>query len=212
MLAERGSLTSRIRRIETRLAAPVAARPGRVRGYPTRAQRHAKTVRTQTLRTRLTVVQRQLDSGVVSVCRGGRSLLRTRHNLTAANLRARQVPPGAAAPQRGRGASRLHRPSRPALPAPGDPGVLPVRRRHATRPHQRQQHLRRTAPRRRHHRTARSTSCAPDRPAASFAVATLITWYADGCRRPRPAAGAVELPQTRQPGVHLLGTCSRVQS
>lgn len=86
LLAERRSLQARINRIEARLGAPVGQRAGRVRGYGTRAERHAKTVRARALRARLTGVQQRLDTGRVSVCRGGKALLRKRHNLAAAGL------------------------------------------------------------------------------------------------------------------------------
>jgi hypothetical protein len=86
LLAERGSLVARIKRIEARLAVTAGTRAGRVHGYPTTAERHAKTIRIQTLRTRLAAVEQQLGTGRVSVCRGGKALLRTRNNLAAADL------------------------------------------------------------------------------------------------------------------------------
>ena len=61
-------------------------RAGRVRGYPATAGRHAKTIRIQTLRTRLAEVDQQLDTGRVSVCRGGKALLHKRCNLADAGL------------------------------------------------------------------------------------------------------------------------------
>ena len=84
--AEQASLTARIRRIQARLAIRVAGTAGKTRGYVTAAERHAKTVRLQTLQARLGRVQRQLDSGTVSVVRGGKALLRKRNNLAAAGL------------------------------------------------------------------------------------------------------------------------------
>ena len=84
--AEQSSLTARIRRIQARLAVQAGGTAGRTRGYPTAAERHAKTVRLQTLQARLGRVQRQLDSGTVSVTRGGKALLRKRNNLAAAGL------------------------------------------------------------------------------------------------------------------------------
>jgi hypothetical protein len=57
-----------------------------MRGYATAAERHAKTTRLQVLTARLGRVERQLDSGTVSVVRGGKSLLRTRNNLAATGL------------------------------------------------------------------------------------------------------------------------------
>jgi IS605 OrfB family transposase len=86
LLAERHSLLARIKRIESRLAVAAGTRAGRVRGYATAAQRHAKTIRIQSLRTRLADVDQQLESGRVSVCRGGKNLLRKRCNLADAGL------------------------------------------------------------------------------------------------------------------------------
>ena len=83
LLAERRSLLARIKRIETRLA---GKRAGRVRGYPTTAERYAKTIRIHTFRTRLAEVEQQLETGRVSVCRGGKALLRKRNNLADAGL------------------------------------------------------------------------------------------------------------------------------
>ena len=86
LVAERRSLVARISRIETRLAVTAGMRAGRVRGYPTTAERHAKTIRIQAFRARLAEVEGQLDTGRVSVCRGGKALLRTRSNLADAGL------------------------------------------------------------------------------------------------------------------------------
>jgi IS605 OrfB family transposase len=86
LVAERRSLVARISRIETRLAVTAGMRAGRVSGYPTTAERHAKTVRIQAFRARLAEVEGQLDAGRVSVCRGGKALLRTRSNLADAGL------------------------------------------------------------------------------------------------------------------------------
>ena len=84
--AERASLTARTGRIAARLAVPAGGQAGRTRGYATAAERHAKTIRLQRLRARLGRVQRQLDSGAVSVVRGGKALLRQRASLAAAGL------------------------------------------------------------------------------------------------------------------------------
>jgi IS605 OrfB family transposase len=86
LLAERRSLLARVQRIETRLAVAAGTRAGRVRGYATAGERHAKTIRVQTLRTRLAGVEQQLESGRVSVCRGGKNLLRKRNSLADAGL------------------------------------------------------------------------------------------------------------------------------
>jgi hypothetical protein len=86
LVAERQSLLARVNRIESRLAVVAGTRAGRVRGYRTAAERHAKTVRVQTLRTRLAEVGQRLESGRVSVCRGGKNLLRKRNSLADAGL------------------------------------------------------------------------------------------------------------------------------
>ena len=88
--AERSSLAARVRRIEARLAVQAGGKAGRTRGYATAAERYAKTVRLRALRARLARVERQADSGAVSVVRGGKALLRKRNNLTAAGLTQEQ--------------------------------------------------------------------------------------------------------------------------
>jgi hypothetical protein len=84
--AERASLQARIRRIQARLAVPAAHRSGRVRGYATPAERHAKAIRLRALKARMTRAERRLEAGAVSVVRGGKALLHTRNNLAAAGL------------------------------------------------------------------------------------------------------------------------------
>ena len=74
--AEQSSLTARIGRIQARLAVPAGGKEGRTSGYATAAERHAKTVRLHALKARLGRVRQQLDSGTVSVVRGGSALLR----------------------------------------------------------------------------------------------------------------------------------------
>jgi hypothetical protein len=83
---QRGTLAARARKIEKRLAVQAGGEAGRTRGYATPADRHAKTLRLNALKSRLARVQRRLDSGAVSVVRGGRRLLRTRLNLEDAGL------------------------------------------------------------------------------------------------------------------------------
>jgi hypothetical protein len=87
---EQVSLRARIGRIEARLAVPAGGREGRVRGYATQAERHAKRQRLQHLRPRLARVEAQLAAGRVRVCRGGRRLARARHHLAAAGLTQEQ--------------------------------------------------------------------------------------------------------------------------
>ena len=84
--AERKTLQARIRKIEARLPVPVGQKAGRVRGYATAAERHAKTIRLQALQARLARVNRRLEAGTVSVVRGGKALLHKRVSLTQAGL------------------------------------------------------------------------------------------------------------------------------
>jgi hypothetical protein len=78
------------RTIRLRLAAPVGGRQGRVRGYASRAERFAKQARLQHLQAELTDVESRLAAGRVSVCRGGRWLVKLRHNLKASKLTEEQ--------------------------------------------------------------------------------------------------------------------------
>ncbi len=84
--ADRASLHARIGVIDARLAVRAGGRAGRVRGYATRGERHAKQVRLQVLRARLSRVDQRIADGRLSVTRGGRNLLRKRHHLAAAGL------------------------------------------------------------------------------------------------------------------------------
>ena len=88
--AEAASLRARVRTIEARLAVPTAGCRGRVRGYSTRAERHGKQRRLQVLLARVADVERRLGAGRVSVCRGGRGLLRKRDSLAPAGMDAAQ--------------------------------------------------------------------------------------------------------------------------
>jgi hypothetical protein len=83
---ERTSLRRAIHRLRQRTQAPVDGKAGRVRGYPTKAERWAKQRRLQALSTRLARVEARLAVGKVSVVRGGRRLLRQRQHLEAAGL------------------------------------------------------------------------------------------------------------------------------
>ncbi len=84
------TLRARTRKIEARLAVPAGGRHGRIPGYATQAERHGKQQRLQALRARLAEAERRLDAGRVSVCRGGRDLLRKRNSIAAAGLTAAQ--------------------------------------------------------------------------------------------------------------------------
>jgi hypothetical protein len=61
-----------------------------VRGYASRAERFAKQARLQHLQAELTDVESRLAAGRVSVCRGGRWLVKLRHNLKASKLTEEQ--------------------------------------------------------------------------------------------------------------------------
>jgi hypothetical protein len=84
--AEYASLRRAIGRLQQRVQAPVGGKAGRIRGYPTKAERWAKQRRLQALSARLARVEARLVVGRVSVVRGGRRLARTRHHLEAAGL------------------------------------------------------------------------------------------------------------------------------
>ena len=84
--AEAATLRSRVQSIESRLAVPAGQGRGRLRGYATQAERHGKQVRLQVLKARLDAVEQRIADGRVSVCRGGRRLMRSRANLHAAGL------------------------------------------------------------------------------------------------------------------------------
>jgi hypothetical protein len=88
--AQAASLRARVQVIQARLAVPAGGRAGRVRGYATAAERHAKAIRLRSLRARLARADRRLDAGAVAVVRGGKGLLRKRGNLAAAGLTEEQ--------------------------------------------------------------------------------------------------------------------------
>ena len=67
------SLRARTRVIQARLAVPAGRRAGRVRGYATPAERHAKAIRLRSLRGRLARADRRLEAGTVPVVRAGRA-------------------------------------------------------------------------------------------------------------------------------------------
>ena len=84
--AERRTLEARVRTIGARLAVPAGKKEGRLAGYATPAERHAKTIRLKALQARLARVERRLAGGAVPVTRGGRRLMRARVHLAAAGL------------------------------------------------------------------------------------------------------------------------------
>jgi len=88
--AEAASLRARARKIEGRLAVLAGGHHERAPGYATAAERHSKLQRLQKLRARIAEAEQRIAGGRVSVCRGGRDLLRKRNNLAAAGLSAAQ--------------------------------------------------------------------------------------------------------------------------
>jgi hypothetical protein len=86
LVDQRVSLRRAIQVIEARLAAPVAARTGRIRGYASAQERFGKQQRLQRLTARLAGVERRLADGRVSVVRGGVRLARSRHHLDEAGV------------------------------------------------------------------------------------------------------------------------------
>jgi IS605 OrfB family transposase len=86
LTAERRTLQARARKITARLAVPVGGKQGRLAGYATPAERHAKAIRRKALQARLARVERRIAAGAVPVTRGGRKLMRARLNLTAAGI------------------------------------------------------------------------------------------------------------------------------
>ncbi|ACU54351.1 transposase, IS605 OrfB family [Acidimicrobium ferrooxidans DSM 10331] len=84
--AEQRSLRARIAQIRRRLAVPAGTRRGRSYGYPTQAERFQKQRRLQILEHRLEVVEARLESGRVSICRGGKHLANVHHHLDEAGL------------------------------------------------------------------------------------------------------------------------------
>ena len=86
LLADKASLQARVQRIEARLAVPTGGNMGRIRGYATPAERHAKAIRMRSLKARLARAERRVETGTPSVVRGGKALLRKRGNLDAAGL------------------------------------------------------------------------------------------------------------------------------
>ena len=86
LAAERRSLVSRIRRIERRLTIAIGGRNGKLRGYRTGQEHYEKQRRLQHLKARLDEVERRIEDGRVSVCRGGARLARMHHHLDEAGI------------------------------------------------------------------------------------------------------------------------------
>ena len=86
LLDRRSGLRRAIRAIERRCAVRVAGRDGKTRGYANKNERYQKQLRLQSLRLELAEVEERLESGRVSVCRGGKALARKRSNLADSGI------------------------------------------------------------------------------------------------------------------------------
>ena len=86
LLDRRLTLRRAVAVLDRRLAAPVGARCGQVRGYATQGERYEKQRRRQKLVARLRFVEARIAQGRVSVVRGGRRLAQARHHLEQVRL------------------------------------------------------------------------------------------------------------------------------
>ena len=83
---ERARLRAVVSKVESRLAAPVGGKEGRVRGYRSQSERHEKQRRLQKAKHDLTQVEARIEAGRVSVCRGSKRRARLRNNLDEAEM------------------------------------------------------------------------------------------------------------------------------
>lgn len=90
LTAEAGSLRARVKKVTQRLAVPVGEKMGRTRGYASQAERWEKLRHLRALEARLEAVEDNLAKGRMSICRAGKTLARSRHNLEAAGLTTEQ--------------------------------------------------------------------------------------------------------------------------
>ncbi|MHB2023607.1 MAG: nuclease/transposase family protein [Mycobacteriales bacterium] len=90
LAVEKVSLQARIKKISQRVKVPAGEKKGKVCGYATPEQRWQKQRRLQVLSSRLVEVDEQLESGSLSICRGGKRLAKNRHNLQAAGRSEQQ--------------------------------------------------------------------------------------------------------------------------
>ncbi|HWG72511.1 MAG TPA: hypothetical protein VG184_00490, partial [Acidimicrobiales bacterium] len=84
--AQAASLRARVNAVKRRLGVPVGECRGRTRGYASATEHFQKQRRLQIFRARLSKVEACLAEARVSVCRGGRSLARSRHHFEEAGL------------------------------------------------------------------------------------------------------------------------------
>ena len=92
--------TSARDKVSARLALPIPVKgapkpkaPGRRKartGYADQAERAAKQLRLAALKTKIAAGQEQLETGHLSICKGGADFLNTRHHLDAAGLSVSQ--------------------------------------------------------------------------------------------------------------------------
>jgi len=86
LAAERAMLVAATGKLSQRVAAPVGGRAGKIAGYRSQGERHAKTRRLAQLTSRLGDIGTALASGRPGVVLGGKRLWRARNNLAQANL------------------------------------------------------------------------------------------------------------------------------
>lgn len=86
LLDRRKGLSAAVSTVSRRLAAPVGGKAGGVRGYATTNERRQKAMRLERLKDGLAEVEARIESGRVSVCRGGVAMARKRQNLDAAGM------------------------------------------------------------------------------------------------------------------------------
>jgi IS605 OrfB family transposase len=84
--ANAASLGQAVAKLDTRIAAPVAGKSGKVAGYACQRERFSKQQRRSALAARLTATQDRLSAGHPAVVAGGRRLAKIRHNLPEAGL------------------------------------------------------------------------------------------------------------------------------
>ncbi|MFB7183295.1 hypothetical protein ACFCYI_37010 [Streptomyces sp. NPDC056257] len=90
LLDERTSLRRAVAKIRQRAEVPCGRRVDGVRGYSSRAERAQKQCRLRVLTARLAEVEVRIEAGHPAIVVGGRRLVKTRHNLTAAELTEQQ--------------------------------------------------------------------------------------------------------------------------
>ncbi|MEU9164922.1 hypothetical protein AB0D29_32180 [Streptomyces sp. NPDC048424] len=90
LLDERTSLRRAVSKIRQRAGVPCGQRVAGVRGYSSQAERAQKQRRLRVLPGRMAEVEARIEAGHPAIVVGGRRLVKTRHNLTAAGLTSKQ--------------------------------------------------------------------------------------------------------------------------